>query len=190
MEFSSQEYWSGSPVNHVFSEFSPMTHPSWVALPGWLIVSLRLWSNVITWISFLWLWFSFWLSLWGIRIKGLWKLYDGKDGLGLVLMGRGVFSKSLSQFSVDGQGCVPSLFFNLRPNYGGGSEGNDGLLQKVHAHSAALSAPDPVAGHCRPMPLPETPEHSNGKSGSVFCGVIASFSWVLVHVRVCFPSPV
>ena len=36
MGFSRQEYWSGlslpSPVDHIFSEFSTMTHPSWVAL--------------------------------------------------------------------------------------------------------------------------------------------------------------
>ena len=35
---------------------------------------------------------------------------------GLVLMGGAVLSKSLIQFSVDGQGCVPSLLFDLRPN--------------------------------------------------------------------------
>ena len=31
--------------------------------------------------------------------------------LGLVLMGGAMLSKSLIQFSVDGQGCVPSLLF-------------------------------------------------------------------------------
>ena len=144
---------------------------------------------MINWISFLWLWFSFWLSLWEIRIRGLWKLPDGKDWLGLFLMGRGMLSKSLTQFSVDWQGCVPSLFFNLRPNYGGGSEDNSSLLQKVHAHSATLSAPDPSAGHHRPMPPPETPEHSNSKSRSVSCGVTAFFSWVLVHTKFCLCRP-
>ena len=33
-------------------------------------------------------------------------------------MGRGKLSKSLIQFSVEGQGCVPSLLFDLGPNYG------------------------------------------------------------------------
>ena len=33
--------------------------------------------------------------------------------LGLVLMGRVMFSKSLIQFSIDGWGCVPSLLFTL-----------------------------------------------------------------------------
>ena len=51
--------------------------------------------------------------------------------LGLVLMGRAILSESLIQFSVDGQGCVPSLLFDLRPNYGGGNEDTGDLLQKV-----------------------------------------------------------
>ena len=55
--------------------------------------------------------------------KRLWKLPDGIDRLrgklGLVLMGGAMLSKSLIQFSIDGQGCVPSLLFDLRPNYGG-----------------------------------------------------------------------
>ena len=46
-------------------------------------------------------------------------------------MGRAMLSKSLIQFSVDGWGCVPSLLFDLRPNYGGGNEHNSDLLQKV-----------------------------------------------------------
>ena len=35
-----------------------------------------------------------------------------------------MLSKSLIQFPVDGRGCVPSLLFDLRPNYGGGNEDN------------------------------------------------------------------
>jgi len=38
-------------------------------------------------------------------------------------------SLSLIQFSVEGRGCVPSLLFDLRPNYGEGNEDN-GLLHK------------------------------------------------------------
>ena len=33
-----------------------------------------------------------------------------------------MLSKFLIQFSVDGWGCVPSLLFDLRPNYGGDNE--------------------------------------------------------------------
>ena len=49
----------------------------------------------------------------------------------LVLMEGVMLSTSLIQFSVDGQGCVPSLLFDLRPNYGGGNEDNGELLQKA-----------------------------------------------------------
>ena len=76
-----------------------------------------------------------WFSLWWLRIRSLWKLPDGRDWLrgkqGLVLLGRAMLSKSLIQFPVDGQGCIPSLLFDLRLNYGGGNEDNDNLPQKV-----------------------------------------------------------
>ena len=40
MGFSRQEYWSGlpfpSPVDHILSDLSTMTHPSWVAPVAWL----------------------------------------------------------------------------------------------------------------------------------------------------------
>jgi len=49
----------------------------------------------------------------------------------LVLMGRAMISKSLIQLSVEGWGFVPSLLFDLKPNYGGGNEDNGDLLQKV-----------------------------------------------------------
>ena len=58
--------------------------------------------------------------------------------MGLVLMGRAMFSKSLIQFSVDWRSCVSSLSFDLRPNHPGGSEDNGDLLQKaprMHFHS-------------------------------------------------------
>ena len=48
--------------------------------------------------------------------------------LGLVLMGRAMFIKSIIQFSLDGWGCVPLLLLDLRSNYGGGNE--DNLLRK------------------------------------------------------------
>ena len=71
-----------------------------------------------------------------------------------------MLSKSLIQFYVDGQGYVPSLLFDLRPNYGGGNEDNDDLLPKVPCMRCSLSAPDPVPGRCLPMPPLETPGHS------------------------------
>ena len=40
--------------------------------------------------------------------------------------GGAMLSKSLIQFSVEGWGCVPSLLFDLKPNYGGGNEDSCG----------------------------------------------------------------
>ena len=66
MAFLSQEYWSGlpfpSPVDHILSELSTMTYPSWVALHGMALCFTELEKiliYVISLISFLWLWFSF-----------------------------------------------------------------------------------------------------------------------------------
>jgi len=42
-----------------------------------------------------------------------------------------MLNKSLVQVSVDGQGCVPSLFFDLRPNNDRGNEDNGDLFQKL-----------------------------------------------------------
>ena len=66
MGFSKQEYGSGlpftSPVDHVLSELSTMTHPSWVALHGMAHSFIELDKavvHVIRLVSFLCLWFSF-----------------------------------------------------------------------------------------------------------------------------------
>ena len=81
-------------------------------------------------------------------------------------MGGAMLSKPLIQFSVDGQGYVPSLF-DLMPNYGGGNEDNGSLLQKV---PCTFSAPNPVAGHHRPTPPLETPGHSQASLGQSLVG--------------------
>ena len=103
----------------------------------------------------------------------------------LLLMSGAMLSKSLIQFSVDGQGCVPSLLFDLRPNYGGGNEDNGDLLQKVLCKHWSTQCLQPYSK--------QPPTHAStsdswtlmGKTGSVSCGVTASFSWVLVHTRFC-----
>ena len=66
MGLSRQEYWSSlpfpSPVDHILSELSTMTHPSWVALHGMAHGLMELYKAVvlvISLISLLWLWFSF-----------------------------------------------------------------------------------------------------------------------------------
>ena len=70
MGFSWQEYWSGlpfpSPEDHILSEPSTMTHLSWVALHGMAHNSIELHKAVIqvlTLVSCLWVWFSFWRPL-------------------------------------------------------------------------------------------------------------------------------
>ena len=46
---------------------------------------------------------------------------------------------SLIQFSVDWQGCVPSLLFDLRPNYDGGNEENGKeQIKAEYCHPAYL----------------------------------------------------
>ena len=69
-----------------------------------------------------------------MRIRGLWKLPCGKDWLWvklvLALVGKAMLSKSLIQFSVEGQSCVPFLYFGLMSNYGRGNGSNGDLLQK------------------------------------------------------------
>ena len=68
MGFSREEYWSSlpflSPADHILSELSTMTHPSWMALHGMAHSSTELDKtvvHVIRLVSFLWLWFSFYL---------------------------------------------------------------------------------------------------------------------------------
>ena len=65
MQFSRQEYWSGlpflSPVGHVLSDFSTMTHPSSMVLYGMAHSFIKLDKTVVLVIrlfNFLWLWIS------------------------------------------------------------------------------------------------------------------------------------
>ena len=85
--------------------------------------------------------------------------------MGLILLGRVILSKSLIQFSFDGQGCVPSLLFDLRPNYGGGNEDNDDLLQKVPCMHCYVQRPQPCS-----RPLPAIPGHFQASLGQSFVG--------------------
>ena len=101
--------------------------------------------------------------------------------LGLILMGGAMLSKSLIQFSVNGQGCVPALLFDLRANYGGDNEDNGDLLQKLPSPKSCSRPPPTHASAGDSWTL-------TGKSGSVFCGVTAPFFWVLVHKVLFVPS--
>ena len=84
MGFSRKECLSGlpfsSPVDHVLSELSTMTCPSWVALHGMARSFIELDKvvfHVTRLVSFLWLWFSVCLSSNG----------EGKEAYGSFLMG-------------------------------------------------------------------------------------------------------
>ena len=52
------------------------------------------------------------------------------------------------------------MLFEVRPNYGGGMKIMATSFKRPQACTAALSAPDPAAGHLWRTPLPETPGHS------------------------------
>ena len=100
-------------------------HLGWPYM-AWLIVSLnktRLWSMWSVWPQGCGQCDQFSVNVVFIlsalcwrRIRGLWTLPDGRDWLWrklhLFLMGRDMLNKPLIQFSVDGQGCVPSLFLS------------------------------------------------------------------------------
>ena len=125
-------------------------------------------------------------ALWWRRIRGLWKLPDGRDWLrgklDLVLMGRAMLSKSLIQFSVDGWSYVPSLLFIWDHTMVEVMKIMATSFKRSLACTATFSAPNPAAGHHWPT------FHWRlwtllGKSGSAFCAVTAPFSWVLVRTK-------
>ena len=103
--FSRQECWGRlpfpSPVDHVFSELSIMTCPSWMARHSMAHSFTELDKavvHVISLISFLWLWFSSVCPLMDKDKKLMetsWWERLTKGKLGLVLMGRSMLSKSL-----------------------------------------------------------------------------------------------
>ena len=72
--------------------------------------------------------------------------------------------------SVDGRGCVPFLLFDLRPNYGGGNEDNDDLLQKVSCMHCHTQCPQSCSRPPLTHSLPETPGHSWASLGPSLVG--------------------
>ena len=69
MGFSKQEYWSGltfpSPVDHILSDFSVMTRPSWVAPQAWLGFTELDKVVVLVWLDWLiYCEYGFGLSVW------------------------------------------------------------------------------------------------------------------------------
>ena len=171
MGFSRQEYLSGlpfpSPVDHILSELSTMTHLSWVALHGMAHSFIELNKavvHVIRLVSFLLL----------RRTRGLWKLPDGRDWLrgklGLVLMGGALLSKFLIQFSVGGWSCIPSLLFTWGQTMVEVVEIMVTSFKRSHVCTATLSAPNPAAGHHQLTSLLEAPGHSEASLGQSLVG--------------------
>ena len=94
-----------------------------------------------------------------------------------------MLSESLIHFSVDGWSCVPSLLFDLRPNYGEGNEKNGNLLKNIPCTQFCTQCPQP--GSRPPLTCVSIGDSRTltGKPESVSCGVTAPFSWVLVHTK-------
>ena len=113
---------------------------------------------MISLVSFWWLWFPVYLPFWWISLGGLWKLPDGWDRLdrkwGLILMGEGIrmLNKSLIQFSVNGWGCVPSLFLAWGQTMVGVMKVMMISFKTACVCIVVFSAFDLAAGHCQPTP--------------------------------------
>ena len=90
-----------------------------------------------------------------------------------------MLSKSLIQFSVDGWSCVPSLLFTWGQTMVEVMKIMVTSFKRSHACTAALSAPNPAAGHHRPAPPPETPGHSQASVGQSLVGplLLSPGSW-------------
>ena len=108
-----------------------------------------------------------------MKIRGLCNLSDKSNWLwgklSLALVDRAMLSKSLIQLSVDGWGCVPSLLFDLKPNYGGGNEGD--RLQNVPCTYCCTQCPQP----CSRPPLTQASSRDSWTLHrqvwvSLFCG--------------------
>ena len=119
-------------------------------------------------------------ALWWRRIRGLWKLTDGRGWLWgklvLVLLGGPILRKSLIQFSVDGQSCVSFMLFALRPSYGRGNEDNGNATSfKSSWIQCPWSCSQPLSTYASTRDTWTL----TGKSGSVTCGdmLLPSGSW-------------
>ena len=56
-------------------------------------------------------------------------------------------------------------------------------FKRSHTRIAALSAPDPAAGHCRPMPPLETPGHSQASLGQSLVALVKAMVFPVVMHR-------
>ena len=86
-----------------------------------LVMNREAWSAAVHWVTESWIWLYNWTEL----ICG-------------------AISKSLIQFSVNGQASAPSLLLDLRPNYGGGNE-DIATPSKGSVHALLHSGPQPCS---------------------------------------------
>ena len=100
-------------------------------------------------------------------------------------MGRAMFSTSSVQFSVDGWGCVPSLLFDLRPNY----EDNEGPPSKGPVQALPCSVPPALQQASADPRLCQRLLDTHGQVWVSLLGVTAPFSWVLVCSKFCLCPP-
>ena len=61
-------------------------------------------------------------------------------------------------------------------------------FKRSHAHTATLSAPNPAAGHRQPMPLPETPGHSQASLSQSLVGSLLLSPGSSAHKVLFVPS--
>ena len=94
-------------------------------------------------------------------------------------MGGAILSKCLTQFSVDGQGCVPYLLFDLNQTMVEVMKIMATSFKSSHECTATLSVSNPAAGHRRPTPPPETPGHLQPSLGQSLVGslLLSPGSW-------------
>ena len=115
-------------------------------------------------------------ALWWRRIRGLWKLPDGRDWLrgklDLVLMGGAMLSKTLIQSSIDEWSCVPSLLFIWGQIMVKVMKIMATSFKRPHAGTATLSGPNPAADQHWLTFLLETPGHAQASLGQSLVGLL------------------
>ena len=141
-------------------------------------------------------------ALWWIRLWGLCKLSNGTDWqlekLGLALVGRALFSKTLIKLSADGWG-LSSLPVSCLA-WGSPVLESTGSMVRLMVTSKRAYTKGHLPGLLLPVPPSQgeplvvhasdrDPPTLAGRFGSVSCGVTAPFSWVLVHARFCLWLP-
>ena len=108
---------------------------------------------------------AFWWNR--IRIRGLWKLPDGRDwlgGTGSCFNGRGHAQQIFNPISVDrwGGAVFPPCYLIWDQTMVWVMKIMATSFKRSCIANVVFSAPNPASGHLWPMPLPETPGHSQG----------------------------